>query len=84
MRKETNNFASYNPIKTHDFKTGSCQKCMFRFNIDDCILRLACFKFKKMPVSSFGLGLTATTASPMAGYGRGHSIFLKLAMGAEF
>ena len=30
------------------------------------------------------LGLTATTASPMAGYGRGHSFFLKMAMGAEF
>ena len=31
-----------------------------------------------------GLGLTANTVSPMAGYGRGHSIFLKMAMGAEF
>ena len=31
-----------------------------------------------------GLGLTATTASPMAGYGCGHSIFLKMVMGAEF
>ena len=30
------------------------------------------------------LGLTATTASPMAGYGRGHSFFLKMAMVAEF
>ena len=30
------------------------------------------------------VGLTATTASPMAGYGRGHSFFLKMAMGAEF
>ena len=28
------------------------------------------------------LRLTATTASPMAGYGRGHSFFLKMAMGA--
>ena len=30
------------------------------------------------------VGLTATTASPMAGYGRGHSFFLKMAMVAEF
>ena len=30
------------------------------------------------------LGLTATTASPMAGYGRSHSFFLKMAMVAEF
>ena len=33
------------------------------------------------------LELTATPASPVAGYGRGHSIFLKflkMAMGAEF
>ena len=30
------------------------------------------------------LGLTATTASPMAGYGRGHSFFLKMAIVAEF
>ena len=28
--------------------------------------------------------LTATTTSPMTGYGRGHSFFLKMAMGAEF
>ena len=30
------------------------------------------------------LGLTATTASPNAGYGLGHSLFLKMAMVAEF
>ena len=56
------------------------------------------FQIKHIPVSEFGLilnkhmgiandftlGLTATTASPMAGYGRGHSIFLKMAMVAEF
>ena len=30
------------------------------------------------------LGLTATTASPMVDYGRGHSFFLKMAMVAEF
>ena len=30
------------------------------------------------------VGLTATTASPMAVNGRSHSIFLKMAMGAEF
>ena len=32
----------------------------------------------------YGVGLTATTASPMAGYGRGHSFFLKMATVAEF
>ena len=31
-----------------------------------------------------GVGLTATTVSPMAGYDRGHSFFLKMAMVAEF
>ena len=35
-------------------------------------------------VCTWGLGLTGTTASPMAGYGRGHSFFLKMAMVAEF
>ena len=30
------------------------------------------------------IGLTATTASPMASYGRGHSFFPKMAMVAEF
>ena len=30
------------------------------------------------------VGLTATTASPMVDYGRGHSFFLKMAMVAEF
>ena len=30
------------------------------------------------------IGLTATTASPMAGYGRGHSFSLKMALVAEF
>ena len=30
------------------------------------------------------VGLTTTTASPMAGYCRSHSFFLKMAMVAEF
>ena len=28
----TNNFVSHNPIKTHDFKISSCQKCDFQLN----------------------------------------------------
>ena len=36
------------------------------------------------PVKRQCLGLTATTASPMVDYGRGHSFFLKMAMVAEF
>ena len=38
----------------------------------------------RMEPKAAAVGLTATTASPMAGYGRGHSFFLKMAMVAEF
>ena len=41
-------------------------------------------KHECIPIFGSLVGLTATTASPMVDYGRGHSFFLKMAMVAEF
>ena len=45
--------------------------------------KLFWYIFTSCRIDHLIVGLTATTASPMAGYGHGHSFFLKMA-GAEF
>ena len=48
---------------------------------------MQCYLFDILPAIAYyesPVGLTATTASPMVDYGRGHSFFLKMAMVAEF